>query len=88
MSKKFFRFRDHKAEMFQDVWMSVNEATAFRNVQDLLRAGTMPRAYAADFSLWIVGEDDPLSGRVLPYDAPKHLIDVVELLEGIDEHGE
>ena len=79
-----FRFKDHKAEMFQDPWMSVNEATAIRNAQDLLREGTMPSAYAADFSLYLVAEDDPLSGRVLPLDDPKHVIDLVELLETTD----
>lgn len=82
-----FRYKDHRAEMFQEVFTSVNVATALRSAADLLKNGSMPAHYAADFSLYQVAEEDPASGRVLPLDDPKHIIDLVDLLPEVN-HGE
>lgn len=74
-----FRYKDMRAESFQDVWPSVNTATAIRSAHDLLKSGKMPAHYAPDFSLYKVADEDPITGRVEALHDPKHIIDLVEI---------
>lgn len=75
---QLFRYKDLRAQAFQDPWPSVNVATALRAAKDLLTNGTMPSHYAEDFELWLVGQFDtegPVEG--LP---PKQIINLKELV--------
>ena len=76
-----FRYRDMKANGHEPVFQSVNAATAIRESQEHIRSGRIPSAYAHDFALYQVGEEDSETGRIFPLEDPKHVIDLLELIE-------
>ena len=81
---KLYRFKDKVLEGFEPMFQSANDATAIRATEDHLEHGRIPKRMASDMALYCVGEDNVVTGRPTINAEPKHIIDLVELLENVD----
>ena len=79
-----YRLRDNVAESYLALILHENDAVAIRSITDALRQEPMFAERAFDFSLYWVGTEDRLSGRLTPID-PKHVIDVGEIKRSLTE---
>ena len=81
---KVYRLRDNVAESYLALILHDNDSVAIRSITDALRQEELFRSRANDFSLYCVGTEDRISGRLTPLD-PKHVIDVGEILRSLTE---
>ena len=79
-----YRLRDNVAESFLAPILHDNDAVAIRSLSDALRQEEQFFDRAQDFSLYCVGTEDRISGRLTPCD-PKHVIDVSEIKSSLTE---
>ena len=81
---KIYRLRDNVAESYLAPILHDNDAVCIRSLSEALRQEQMFAERASDFSLYCVGTEDRISGRLTPMD-PKHVIDVGEILSSLTE---
>lgn len=81
---KIFALRDSKAEAFNTPFTSANAATAMRQLQSGIQENPMLRDFAMDYTLYEIGLFDQETGRITPSPDPYHVVDVAELLKGLE----
>lgn len=83
---KLFAVRDLKAEAFGDPLAIATVGLATRALEEALKApGSQFAKNPEDYILYQIGEYDPAFGKVVPFDSPRPVITLVELLSALRE---
>ena len=80
MKTFLYSILDKKAKAFGAPFTSVNDQVAMRTVQSNLMQGTSELAlHSEDYSLYVVGEFDDVTGQIETDTEPKFLIGIYTL---------
>lgn len=75
MKKNLFSIRDTKAEMYFTPWSKSTIGEAERDFSELAKnKETSVGKYPEDFDLFHVGEFDEKTGKITPFDTPRHIL--------------
>lgn len=77
---KQFSIKDSKAEAYLPPFLAITTGVAMRIFQNaVMKEGTDFMKYAADYTLFEIGEWDELNGRPIPHDANKNIINGLDV---------
>lgn len=81
--KQVFSVRDGKAQFYGPIFLKDKEAEAIRDFQVAVNNTNSGLLYqfSEDFDLYHLGSYDQLTGKLISFDSPKHLIKGVNLKE-------
>lgn len=66
---------------FMTPTFDINDAIAARNFEHaVMNSDSVLFSHAKDFSLYCLGQYDPASGQITPFDTPQFVIDATEVL--------
>lgn len=82
MKLKLFSVKDQKATTFNSPFASHNERDATHNVRHLVNdKRSLPGQYPKDFDLYLLGEFDDQTGKLIPLDHPQHIESCINLVD-------
>lgn len=81
---RYFTMRDKKAEGWNEPFNHQTKQTAMRSISLGLADNKMLRDYSEDFALYETGYFDNLTGRTIGHENPIHVIDISELVKGLE----
>lgn len=81
MLTKVYSIRDQKAQVFNSPWFAKTHGEAERNFRSLVNdEKSMVHQYPLDFDLYYLGDYDTDSGKLMPLDAPQHIMQAISLV--------
>jgi len=71
---KIFTVKDHKVGIFMRPFFELHVGSALRSWEEACRSSESPfNKFPNDFSLFLVGEFDDLTGELRQLDSPEHM---------------